>query len=116
MPTSLSIADALSLELERIGPRAGATRGEPVESATVLADDGHVETGVWEVTPGTFPGRKDGVQETFHVIAGAGTITGAEGDVVHLAPGVTVHQPDGWHGTWDVTEAVRKVYVVTRTR
>jgi hypothetical protein len=75
-----------------------------------------VESGVWEVTPGTFPGRKDGVQETFHVIAGRGTVTGSEGEVVELRPGVTVHQPDGWHGTWDVVEAVRKVYVVTRTR
>lgn len=112
----LSLDDALAVELPELGPRAGATRGAPVESCLTLSDDGLVESGVWEVTPGAFPGRKDGVQETFHVIAGAGTITGADGEVVELRPGVTVHQPDGWHGTWDVTETVRKVYVVTRTR
>lgn len=116
MPSQLSFDDAVRVQLEAIGPRAGATRGMPVESALVLHDDGRVESGVWEVTEGTFPGRKDGVCETFHVLAGAGTITGADGEVVVLAPGVTVHQPDGWSGTWDVTAPVRKVYVVVSTR
>lgn len=115
-PPQISIPDALALELIEVGPRADPTRGTPVESAAVLHDDGRVETGVWEVGEGTFPARKDGVCETFHVVAGAGTITGADGDVVVLRPGVTVHQPDGWHGTWDVTEPVRKVYVVIATR
>lgn len=114
-PPQLSLADALGAQLTVIGPRAGATRGVPVESALVLHDDGRVETGIWEVGEGTFPARKDGVCETFHVVAGAGTVTGGDGDVVALRPGVTVHQPDGWHGTWDVTEPVRKVYVVIAT-
>lgn len=114
-PSQLADPDPLAATLALIGPRAGATRGTPVESALVLRDDGRVETGIWEVTEGTFPGRKDGVCETFHVVAGAGTITGEAGDVVRLAPGVTVHQPDGWRGTWDVTAPVRKVYVVVST-
>lgn len=114
--SQISLDDALRAELEVLGPRAGATRGTPVESALVLHDDGRVESGVWEVTEGTFPGRKDGVCETFHVLAGAGTVTGDGGEVVVLAPGVTVHQPDGWSGTWDVTTPVRKVYVVVATR
>ncbi len=114
MPVQSTFTDPRSLALQAIGPRAGASRGEPVESAVVLADDGTVETGVWEVTPGTFPGRKSGLQETFVVLAGTGTITGSEGDVVELRPGAVVHQPDGWHGMWDVVETVRKAYVVIR--
>ncbi|MSO58239.1 MAG: DUF861 domain-containing protein [Thermoleophilia bacterium] len=114
MQTQQTFGDPLSLSLAPIGPRAGATRGEPVESATVLSDHDSVETGVWEVTPGTFPGRKSGLQETFVVLAGSGTITGSEGDIVELHPGAVVHQPDGWHGVWDVVETVRKAYVVTR--
>lgn len=112
MTAQLSLADARTATLEIVGPRAGAISGDPVESLLVLHRDGLVETGIWEITPGVFPGRKSGIQETFHVLAGAGTITGADGEAVELRPGVVVHQQDGWHGTWDVTKTVRKMYVI----
>lgn len=115
IPTSLSIDDVLALELDVVGPRAGALSGDPVESIHVLVDDGLVQTGVWEVTPGSFPGVKDGISEVMHIVAGRGTITGAGGEVTRLAPGVVMFTPDGWRGTWDVEETIRKTYVVVRT-
>jgi hypothetical protein len=115
IPASLSIDDALTLQLETVGPRAGATRGEPVESISILVDDGLVQSGVWEVTPGTFPGAKDGISEVMHIVAGRGTITGADGTVTRLSPGVVMFTTDGWRGTWDVEETIRKTYVVVRT-
>jgi hypothetical protein len=116
IPTSLSIADVLSLELDVVGPRAGALRGDPVESIHVLVDDGLVQTGVWEVTPGSFPGAKDGICELMHFVAGRGTITGADGEVTRIGPGVAMFTPDGWRGTWDVEETIRKTFVVVKTR
>ena len=116
IPASISLDDVLEVELEVIGPRAGATHGEPVESALGLSSDGLVETGVWEVTPGTFPGAKDGICELMHFVAGHGTITGDDGTVTRIGPGVVMFTPDGWRGTWDVQETVRKTYVIVRTR
>jgi uncharacterized cupin superfamily protein len=116
IPASTSLGDVLAAELEVIGPRAGATRGEPVESGRTLTSDGVVETGVWEVTPGTFPGAKDSICELMHFVAGRGTITSADGTVTTIGPGVVMFTPDGWRGTWDVEETVRKTYVIVRTR
>lgn len=116
IPASISFDDVLGVELEVIGPRAGATSGEPVESLRRLWSDDVVETGVWEVTPGTFPGVKDGICELMHFAAGRGTITGDDGTVTRIGPGVVMFTPDGWRGTWDVEETVRKTYVVVRTR
>ena len=48
----------------------------------MIADDGRVELGVWEVTPGTFQGGCDGYYEDVDFVAGQGTITDADG-VVH---------------------------------
>lgn len=115
IPASLAIDDVLALELEVVGPRAGALRGDPVESMHVLVDDGLVQTGVWEVTPGSFPGAKDGISEVMHIVAGRGAITGADGQVTRLEPGVVMFTPDGWRGTWDVEETIRKTYVAVRT-
>ncbi len=116
MSTSVSLDDVLGVELELIGPKPGATRGDPVESGIELVNDGLVQTGVWEVTPGTFPGAKVGICELMHFVAGRGTITSADGTVTRISPGVVMFTPDGWRGTWDVEETVRKTYVIVRTR
>ena len=116
IPTSVSFDNVLGFELEVIGPKPGETRGDPVESGVELASNGLVHTGVWEVTPGTFPGVKDGICELMHFVAGRGTITGDDGTVTRIGPGVVMFTPDGWRGTWDVQETVRKTYVIVRTR
>jgi uncharacterized protein len=105
---------ALEAELASVGPRLNATSGEPVESKLVLYSDRTTEIGIWEVTPGTFPARKDEVCELMQFIAGRGTITDATG-TTEIRPGVTMFTPDGWSGTWDVQETVRKTYALHRT-
>lgn len=111
----MTIDDVLSAELEagRLVPTA--TAGEPYESWNVISDDGRVELGIWEVTPGSFRGSTDGVYELMHFVAGRGTITGADGLVTGIRPGVVMLCPDGWSGRWDVRETVRKTYAVVRT-
>ena len=107
-----SFSDPLALELDVIGPKPNATRGEPVESAKVLFEDAHSQSGVWECTPGAFAGRRDGYRETFTIIAGGGVLRDEDGAETRLAPGVSVTTPEGWVGEWDIAETIRKVYVI----
>jgi len=112
----MRIDDVLSAELEtgRLVPTA--VTGEPYESWRVISDDGQVELGIWEVTPGSFRGETDGIYEQMHFVAGSGTITDGDGVVTEIRPGVVMLCPDGWSGTWDVRETVRKTYAVVKTR
>ena len=77
--------------------------------ATELATLGSAEVGLWEMAPGTDHDTE--VDEVFVVLAGRGTVTFQDGEVVTLAPGVAVRLTAGERTTWVVTEALRKVYV-----
>ncbi|MDQ1616404.1 MAG: uncharacterized protein QOJ60_2343 [Actinomycetota bacterium] len=115
LPPLVSLADAMSAELQPDPDPPEATHGEANASYAELYRDDVVECGVWEVTPGVFPSSKDGVGEHMHILAGSATVTGDDGVSVELSPGVTWVAPDGWRGTWDVRETIRKVYVIWRT-
>ncbi len=106
--------DALNVELPVTGPRAGASSGEPVESLLEIWNNGTIEFGIWECTPGTFPGKKEGIHEVVHFIAGDATITDEDGEH-HIGPGVVMAFPDGWSGTWEIRETVRKVFTVVKS-
>lgn len=112
---STHCSDPLTLELADSAPRPNPTRGEPVESVTVLFEDAHIEAGVWECTPGAFRAVRDGYREQFTVIAGRAVLRGDDGVDIDLAPGVTVVTPEGWAGEWDIAETTRKIYVVSYT-
>jgi hypothetical protein len=45
-------------------------------------------------------------------ISGKGVITDADGNGQSLLPGSVVTLPKGWSGRWDITETLRKVYVI----
>jgi uncharacterized protein len=111
----VSIDDVLGLELTAGRAVPTAVAGEPYESWHVISDDGRVELGVWEVTPGSFRGSCDGSYEQMHFVAGRGTITDADGVVTEVRPGVVMLCPDGWSGLWEVSETVRKTYAVVKT-
>jgi uncharacterized protein len=111
----MTIENVLTAELASGQPVPTAVFGEPYESWHVIHDDGKVELGIWQVTPGSFHGSKDGVYEQMHFVAGRGTITDADGVVTKIQPGVVMFCPDGWSGRWDVTETIRKTYAIVRT-
>lgn len=111
----MTIDDVLTAELASGQPVPTAVEGEPYESWHVISDDGKVELGIWEVTPGSFTSSKIGVYEQMHFVAGRGTITDVDGAVHELRPGVVMLCADGWSGRWDVTETIRKTYAVVRT-
>jgi uncharacterized cupin superfamily protein/protein tyrosine phosphatase (PTP) superfamily phosphohydrolase (DUF442 family) len=120
MPSSLPAGtpDVRTVALESIGPWPphGALAGEPVAAGLVLSSDDLVETGVWECTPGRFTSRRDGTCEMMHFVAGAGTLTDADGTAHEIRPGTARFLPDGWSGEFHITETVRKTYVSVKTR
>ena len=75
----------------------------------VLGSLGQVEVGAWEMMPGTETETE--VDELFVVLAGRGTVTFEDGEVIDLEPGVAVRLTAGERPTWTVEEALRKIYV-----
>jgi uncharacterized protein len=104
------------LELRSMGPRSGATAGEPIESELELYDDGNVEVGVWECTPGEFPSVKDGITEQMLFLSGDATIVGEDGIKYEIGSGSLIVTPDGWRGRWEIRQTVRKVYTIWHSR
>ena len=118
IPSSSAIDDVLTAELEPLGPwppGVAPISGTPEAFALELTDDGRVQTGIWECTPGSFPSRRDGFCELMHFVAGDATITDAGGAQREVRPGTVIFVPDGWEGVWDIRETVRKTYVIVRT-
>jgi uncharacterized protein len=121
MTNSQMVPGVFAHELERMrlessGPRSGASSGEPVEAEIELYNDGHVEVGVWECTPGEFPSVKEGITEQMLFLSGDATIWGEDGSTYEVAPGVLLVTPDGWRGGWQIRQTVRKVYTIWQTR
>lgn len=112
IPAIVYDAEPNALALKVLGPRTPALSGTPVESVHVLHRDANGRSGVWECTPGRFDSARNGDTELMHFVAGAGTITTADGTVHEIHPGVVLVAPDGWRGTWDIRETVRKVYTI----
>ena len=50
--------------------------------------------------------------EVAQIVKGKGTITDTDGTEHVLVPGAVVTLPKGWSGRWDLTETLRKVYVI----
>ena len=107
-----SVTAAANMELTPSGRRAGADRGDPQTSIREIATDGPSSIGVWECTPGGWPvtNRKD--TEFCVIVSGKGVITDADGSTRPLGPGSVLTLPKGWTGRWEITETLRKVYVI----
>ena len=78
-------------------------------ASRALYEGGH-EVGIWEAGPGTDTDVE--VDELFLVLAGAGTVGFEDGSVLELRPGVLVRLCQGDRTTWQITERIRKLYVV----
>ena len=108
----VAYADVLDGELEPLGPRAGFDSGDPQTSGITFFSGHGVEVGVWECTPGGWPIVDRPTTETMLLLAGTTTITPLDGEPVELTEGDVFVLPKGWSGRWDVTETVRKLYVL----
>ena len=108
----VAYSDVLDGELAPTGPREGSDRGDP-QTATIVFFEGHgVSVGVWECTPGGWAIVDRPTTETMLLLAGTVTITPLDGEPVELGEGDVFVLPKGWSGRWDITETVRKLFVL----
>ena len=87
--------------------------GEPLAmtaSSSGERSDG-VEAGIWECSPGRWR-RQVREQEFCHFIAGRCTFTPDGGEPLQIEAGDALMLPANCTGIWDVTETVRKTFVL----
>jgi len=95
-------------------PQGAPLAGTPRATDFPLSSE-PVETGIWECSPGSWRTVVQGYSELMHFVSGRATITDADGRRLDVGPGVVLFVTDGWEGTWEVHETVRKSYCITRT-
>lgn len=89
--------------------------GEPLAmtaSSSVERSDG-VEAGIWECSPGRWR-RQVREQEFCHFIAGRCTFTPDGGEPMQIQAGDALLLPANTFGVWDITETVRKSFVLLK--
>lgn len=96
---------------QRLPKPTTQTPGQMESETELWREFGH-ESGVWECTPGTFRATRDGYTELCQFILGVATVTGDDGTTQTFRAGDTLITPSGWSGTWEITETVRKMYVI----
>ena len=111
-PTLPRLSDAMTATLESSGPLEEATAHEMLTSSLTLWEDGKgSEAGIWECTPG--PSRWSlETHEYVHIVSGHMTVTRDGEDPVAVGPGDSVMFERGWQGTWEITDTLRKLYVI----
>ncbi|WP_436700679.1 cupin domain-containing protein [Nocardioides sp. BYT-33-1] len=97
-------------------PSAVVLDGEiPVRSSVPFtSEDGRVLSGVWEADPGVSRWEFLDRGEVIFVLAGRMVVTPDEGEPLVLTTGMAAVFPIGWVGTWEITEQIRKFFVVYR--
>lgn len=95
-------------------PKPTSITENQCEAARVVweSENGRIDTGLWEATPGTFTATRDGYTEICTFLSGRVTITGEGEEPVIYGAGDIIVMPSGWRGTWDVHETVRKHYTL----
>lgn len=79
-------------------------------ASVTLLTDGERELGLWEAGPGIDTDVE--TDEIFVVLAGAGSVTFADGSRIDLRPGTLVRLQSGDRTTWEITERLRKLYLI----
>jgi uncharacterized cupin superfamily protein len=106
--------DLTAIELPAPKPKPTSISGDQVETEVVLwkSDDGLIEVGVWECSPGRFSTAREDNSEICHIIAGSATLRGPENVARDVGPGDLLVLPLGWRGEWTIHASIRKLYMV----
>jgi uncharacterized protein len=102
------VIDTVATVMPEAVQKPTGTKGQVESLVTSWTGPDGSMAGVWECSPGTFTTQKKGVFETSQVISGRATVTSDEGTVQEISAGSMVVLPDGWSGTWQVHETIRK--------
>ena len=76
--------------------------------------NGTLDAGVWETDTGRSRWEFTDNGEVIYVISGRMTVTEDGAEPVEIGPGTLAVFPVGWVGYWEVTEPLKKVYVIYR--
>lgn len=109
MSFALHVADA-ELAPDEIDP-SSVVAGDPRASSKVLHEEGRVERGIWQLTPGVVTDTE--ADEIFTVLSGRATIEIKGGSTLRVGPGDVCVFAEGAETTWTVHETLRKVYQIT---
>ncbi len=98
---------------EMTDPGAFTTDDKTELNDTFFAtDDESILTGVWECAPCREEFDAYPVHEMMSVISGSLTLTDAEGRAETFTPGDMFFIPKGTPCTWEITETLRKFYMI----
>lgn len=117
MATTVLMRNAPAHTIQAFAPKPTAvTPGQSEGSADLWSTPGTqhgvVETGIWEADLGTFTATREGYHELCYLVSGRVTLTEEGEQPLELEAGDLFVTPAGWRGTWQVHEAVRKVFVI----
>ena len=93
-------------------PADKCPQGPLATGVEMLAATDLLEVGVWEHPAGTSTDIE--TDEVFVVLSGSGRVVLDDGTVLALQPGVVGVLAAGTRTTWEIDEALRKVWVVAR--
>ena len=89
---------------EAIGPM-------PKQTDSGFFEEGNLISGTWECEPGKLELALE-VTEFCHILEGHWILTSESGQVTEVKAGDSFVFPNGWKGTAEVKEKLRKVYMM----
>ncbi|MDX7950553.1 cupin domain-containing protein [Lichenihabitans sp. Uapishka_5] len=92
---------------ERLIEGAPAFKTWPLDDAR----DGHVRTGIWSATPGTYTSIKGEAFEFCYILEGHAELTEEGGETHTFRAGDSFVLKPGYRGVWKTIETIRKIYV-----
>ncbi|WP_111721072.1 cupin domain-containing protein [Homoserinimonas sp. OAct 916] len=110
-PEAIIQAEA-NVDLGEFKTKPGALTEGVVERSASIWKNEKIDTGDWEASPGSFPGKRDGYSEVAFITAGRATIEVEGQESRELVAGDVFVTPSGWAGVWHVHEPIRKHYVI----
>lgn len=99
-PLALPLADPLGKEIETKTFNLFETADESIYAGT------------WETAIGESRWDFADSGEVIYVLSGRMTVTEDGAEAKEVGPGDLAIFPQGWKGTWNVTEPLKKVYVI----
>lgn len=108
------VVDLLKAQIEsQLLPAEQVTQGQPETGFVELGTFSGTELGVWEHTPGVSTDVE--TDELFIVLSGKATIDFVDSDdpSIVVNAGSLVQLTNGMRTRWNVTETLRKVYLVS---
>ena len=109
-----TFAHLASTDLGEAAAKPTSIEGNQMEAGVALwtSDDGRVEVGVWECTPGRFTAARETNSEICHIVSGRVSLHNSDGRTQEVGPGEVLVLPIGWRGEWTIHETTRKLYIL----